>query len=85
MHDAARVRLQIRAVLVVYRTEMARQRRWKARTGARDAVEEFSVGLRARSLQVLEDARAELDGNAPEHQDLIREIEEARREIIAGD
>jgi hypothetical protein len=82
MDEAARVRLQIRAVLVVYRTEMGRRKRRKEPT---EALEAFSTGLRARSLQVLDDARAELDGSAPEHQDLVLEIEEARSEILAGD
>jgi hypothetical protein len=34
-------------------------------------------------LHVLDNARATLDGDAPEHKDLVREIEEARTEISA--
>ena len=80
MDEVARVRLQIRAVLVVYRAEMARlsRRNVSAATG-----EAFASSLRTRSLHVLDNARATLDGDAPEHKDLVREIEEARTEISA--
>ena len=78
MDEVARLRLQIRAVLVVYRAEMARLSRWNLSPASREA---FATSLKARSFQVLESARAALDGDAPEHADLVREIEDARAEI----
>ena len=78
MDEVARLRLQIRAVLVVYRAEMARLSRWNLSSASREA---FATSLRTRSFQVLEDTRVALDGDAPEHADLVREIEEARAEI----
>jgi hypothetical protein len=79
---AARVRLQIRVVLVVFRSEMARMDRWTVDPETR---EDFSKALKSRSLQVLDSARAALNGTTPEHPDLVREIDEARAEVSAGD
>jgi len=81
MDEVARLRMQIRAVLVVYRAEMARLSRWNLSQASREA---FATSLKARSFQVLESARAALDGDAPEHADLVREIEDARAEISGG-
>ena len=78
---AARVRLQIRVVLVVLRSEMARMDRWNPSAADRNA---FTKALKTRSFAVLETARASLNGSAPEHPDLIRELDEARAEIAAA-
>jgi hypothetical protein len=76
MDDSVRARLQIRAVLVVYRRERAR------RTDSPDAVTDFSL-LRGRCLQLLDDARATLNGKAPWHADVLAELEGARAEVAA--
>jgi hypothetical protein len=81
MDEVARVRMQIRAVLVVYRAEIARLNRSNLSPATREA---FATSLKTRSFQVLDDARASLDGDAPDHKDLIGEIEEARTQISAG-
>jgi len=79
---AARVRLQIRVVLVVFRSEIGRVDLWNLSLANR---KDFTQALKSRSLQVLESARAMLNGTAPEHPDLVREIDDARAEVSAGD
>ena len=78
--EAARVRLQIRVVLVVFRGEMARMDRWNRSPATR---KNFTKALKSRSFQVLDAARALLNGEAPEHPDLVSEIDEARAEVSA--
>ena len=75
---AARVRLQIRVVLVVFRGEIARMDRWNLSPATR---KDFTEALKSRSFEVLDSARATLNGTAPEHQDLVREIDDARAEV----
>jgi hypothetical protein len=81
MDEAARVRIQIRAVLIVYRTELGRLKIWHP---SGETSEEYLASLRTRCLDILDAARAELDGSAPWHPDLIAELGQARIEISAG-
>jgi len=82
MDDAARVRLQIRAVITVYRAEIARLKAWKP---SGETSEKYAKSLRARCIDILDAARAELDGSAPWHPDVLTELANARAEISAGD
>jgi hypothetical protein len=79
--QAARVRLQIRVVLVVFRGEMTRMDRWNLSAADR---KDFTDALRSRSFRILDSARESLNGSAPQHPDLVREIDEARGEVSAG-
>lgn len=81
MDLAERVRLQIRVVLVVFRGEVARMDRWNLTPATR---KDFTNALQLRSFQVLDAARATLNGTASEHPDLLRELDTARAEISAG-
>ena len=81
MDKASRVRLQIRVVLVVFRAEMARLDRWTSTEAEREV---FTRALRGRSYRILDLAQADLDGDAPEHRDLVRELDVARAEVRAG-
>lgn len=70
---AARTRLQIRAVIVVYRAERARAQR-------------FGTDLdpvRTRSLEILDDVRATLDGEARWHGEVRDQLAAAREEVAA--
>ena len=72
--------MQIRVVMTVFRSEMARLRRlYPMDQGA-------SAGalLQARSIEMLEDARARLNGERGVHPDLAAEIESARQELDRG-
>jgi len=82
MDDAARVRLQIRAVITVYRAEMSRLKAWKP---SGETSEKYAKSLRARCIDILDAARAELDGSAPWHPDVLTELANARAEISARD
>ena len=79
---AARVRLQIRVVRVVFRSEMARMDRWTLSPATH---KDFNKALKSRSFEVLESARAMLNGTAPEQPGLVREIDDARAEVSGGD
>lgn len=81
VEQAARVRLQIRVVIVVFRSEIARMDRWNLSLADRT---DFTEALQARSYRILDSARATLDGMAPEHLDLVRELDEARAEVRAA-
>ncbi len=81
MDEAARVRLQIRAVLTVYRAEMSRLKAWQP---SGETSEQYATSLRARCVEILDAARAQLDGSAPWHPDVITELAQARAEIRAG-
>jgi hypothetical protein len=72
---AARARLQIRAVLVVFRSERARAMR--RRTDLEP--------IRVRSLQILEGVGARLDGDAPWHEAVRDQLAAARAEVAATD
>jgi len=82
MDEAARVRLQIRAVITVYRAEMSRLKAWQP---SGETSEEYAKSLRSRCIDILDAARALLDGSAPWHPDVIAELEQARAEIRTGD
>jgi hypothetical protein len=75
MDSADRVRLQVRAVLVVYRAEVARIREYSASPSVLRADLD---DLQARSLQRLDETRAGLDGSAAWHAELVGEIDRAR-------
>jgi hypothetical protein len=79
--QAARVRMQIRVVRVVFRSEMARMDRWNLSGPIR---QDFMRALKSRSLQLLQSARTTLNGDSPEHPELLRELDRARAEISAG-
>jgi hypothetical protein len=81
MDSADRVRLQVRAVLVVYRAEVARIRQFSASSNVLRAELD---DLRARSLQRLDETRARLDGSAAWHAELVGEIDRAR-DLVSAD
>ena len=60
---------------------MARLDRWNLSRADRD---DFTEALQSRSFRVLDTAREMLNGTAPEHPDLLREIAVARAEVSAG-
>lgn len=69
-----RLRLQLRVVQTVFRAEMKRLER----TGISPEREEKVRDLRSRSVAILEEVRAELDGSAGWHVEvssLVREVE----------
>jgi hypothetical protein len=68
---ASRLRLQIRAVLVVYRAE--RERANRRGTDLEP--------IRARSLEILDRVGAELDGKAPWHTEVRDQLAAAREEV----
>ena len=72
---ASRPRLQIRAVLVVYRAE--RERATRRGTDLEP--------IRARSLQILDRVGAELDGKARWHTEVREQLAAAREEVTAPD
>lgn len=76
MDTAAMTRMQIRVVLTVFRSEMAKLRRLYPADAGRDAAEL----LRRRSMEMLDNASARLNG-APSHAQLIDEIATAREEV----
>ena len=82
MDEARRMQRQIRAVLIVFRAEKARIERL-IQSG--DARQDQLDGLRARSVEILDAARAQLDGNAAWHLRLLKELAEARAEVSASD
>ena len=60
---------------------MARMDRWNLSAADR---KDFTEALQTRSFQVLDSARAVLNGTAPEHPDLVQEIDDARAEVRAA-
>jgi hypothetical protein len=72
---ASRTRLQIRAVLVVYRAERERAERRGADLAP----------IRARSIEILDRVEAELDGKARWHSEARDQLAAAREEITARD
>jgi hypothetical protein len=78
MDSPERARLQIRAVHSVFGFEAARlARSGKSVDERREALE----SLRLRSLEILTNARAMLDGQAAWHVDVLRELDAVRAEI----
>ena len=69
--------MQIRAVLTVFRSEGARLRRRYAADSGADALER----LRVRSIELLDNARAELNGEAQRNPELVDELDAARAEV----
>jgi hypothetical protein len=80
MDLAALTRMQIRAVLTAFRSENLRLRRLYPRGGGADARRRLSH----RSVELLDNARARLDGEAIRHPELLDEIESAR-EVVGGE
>ena len=73
-------RMQIRVVLTVFRAEMTRLERVDP-LGA-----SFDAGrlLRIRSMDLLENARARLNGRGSSHPELLAELDSAREEVAGG-
>jgi len=82
MDDARRMQRQIRAVLIAFRAE---KRRLEPLIQSGDARQDQLDSLRARSLEILDEARAQLDGNAAWHLRLLDELDEARAEVSGPD
>ena len=77
-----RMRMQLRVVETVYRAEIKRLDRIRGTAERQDSVRE----LRSRSMAILEEVRAELNGSAgwhPEMSALVREVEAELR--VEGD
>ena len=77
MDAATKTRMQIRVVLTVFRSEQARKRRAQSD----QATDEVGELLRARSVEMLDDAQAELNGTALTHPELVDELNSARDEV----
>jgi hypothetical protein len=73
MDPSERFLMQIRAVLVVYRTEVRRTPRSRA--------EQHMDALVDRSLQLLDHAESQLDGQLANHPELIEALRAARLEL----
>jgi hypothetical protein len=82
MDEARRMERQIRSVLIVFRAE---KRRLEPLIQSGDARQDQLDGLRARSVEILDAARAQLDGNAAWHPRLLKELAEAHAEVSASD
>ncbi len=80
MDIAALTRMQIRVVLTVFRSEMARLDRVDP-LGA-----SFDAGrlLRVRSIELLDTARARLNGKGRSNPQLLAELDSAREEVAGG-
>ncbi len=80
MDMAALTRMQIRVVLTVFRAEMARLERVDPLAAS------FEAGrlLRVRSMELLDTARARLNGNGSSHPELLAELDSAREEVAGG-
>jgi len=77
MDAATKTRMQIRVVLTVFRSEQARKRRAQSH----QATNEVGELLRARSVEMLDDAQAELNGTELTHPELVDELNSARDEV----
>lgn len=76
MEEPVKLRLQIRAVLVVYRAARL------GRSSSSDQRLSEDLGdLRTRCLLILDTARADLDGQAAWHPELLDELARARAEV----
>jgi hypothetical protein len=78
MDSAAKARMQIRIVLVVWRLEIARLARLDLSPADRL---EWEDGLRARSLALLDGALETLDGAHTWHADVRPQLLSARAEV----
>jgi len=77
MDLAALTRMQIRVVLTVFRSEMARLDRVDPMGASFDA----GRLLRTRSIELLDSARARLNGKGFSHPELLAELASAREEV----
>lgn len=77
MDVAALTRMQIRVVLTVFRAEMARLDRVDPMRASFDA----GRLLRVRSMELLDTARARLNGKGRSHPELLAELDSAREEV----
>lgn len=77
MDVTALTRMQIRVVLTVFRAEMARL------DGVDPLGASFDAGrlLRVRSIELLDNARARLNGRGSGHPELLAELDSAREEV----
>jgi hypothetical protein len=82
MDEARLIERQIQAVLIVFRAET---RRLQPLIQSGDARQDQLEGLRARSVDILDSVRAQLDGNAAWHPRLLRKLAQARAEVSAPD
>lgn len=80
MNTAARTRMQIRVVMTVFRSEMARL----ARLYPADAGAAAGALLHARSVEMLDNAKERLNGESAANPELVAELESARRELDQG-
>ena len=80
MNTAARTRMQIRVVMTVFRSEMARL----ARLYPADRGAAAGALLQARSVEMLDSAKARLNGESAANPDLVAELESARQELDRG-
>lgn len=80
MTPEAMTRMQIRVVLTIFRAEMARLPRIRPPEARADAARR----LRLRSLNLLAEAKARLNGQTAAHPELLTELEAARSEINAA-
>ena len=77
MDLAALTRMQIRVVLTFFRSEMARLERADPLRASFDAGRQ----LRLRSVELLDTARARLNGEGVLYPDLLSELKSARDEV----
>jgi len=73
-------RIQIRVVLTVFRAEMGRLERIDPMGASFDA----GRLLRIRSMELLDNARARLNGGGSRHPELLAELDSAREEVAGG-
>lgn len=78
MDLAAITRMQIRVVLTVFRAEMARLERADPLRASFDAGRE----LQLRSIELLDSARARLNGEGVLYPELLSELKSARDEVM---
>lgn len=80
MDAMALTRMQIRVVRTVFRSERARLGRLYPVDAGGDACER----LRARSVELLDNARDRLDADGGAHPELVSELDAARVEVNSG-
>ena len=78
MTTESRLRMQARVVRVIYRAELARLRHLDATLASR---RERLTALRSRCMVLIQTVRAELDGDAAWHPDLLAELDDLDNEL----
>lgn len=78
MTTESRLFMQVRVVRVIYRAELARLMKADATLATR---RDELADLRTRCLAILQTVRAELDGAARSHPDLLAELDEIQDEL----